>query len=179
MANYCLSLIMFRIEKIISGGQTGVDRGALEASLKQGFHTGGWCPPNRATEDDRIPDYLPLEETPDERSNNAPNVPRSLRTEWNVRDSDATLILIPKLEQKTDLGTEWTKTCCINMNKPFLICDPSDVDSLSKVMKWSEVVKPKVLNVAGPSEHTVPGIQKATKKMITELLSLKLTRTNE
>ena len=163
---------MISIKKIISGGQTGVDRGALETALEFGFDIGGWCPPHRVAEDGRIPDDLPLIETPTECSNKAPNVPRSQRTEWNVRDSDATLILQPNLENNTDLGTEWTKTCCIGMDKPFLIYDPFDLDSLSKVVKWLKVVQPKVLTVAGPSETAVPGIQEATKTLITALLSL-------
>lgn len=161
---------MIHIKKIISGGQTGVDRGSLEAALELGFEIGGWCPPGRAAEDGRIPDYMPLDETPDECSNKAPYVPRSLRTEWNVKDSDATLILEPKLENITDLGSEWTKECCISMNKPFLVSDPFDVNSLPEINKWLESVNPQVLNLAGPGENIVLGIQQVTKKMITQLL---------
>lgn len=159
--------------KIISGGQTGVDRGSLEAALELGFDIGGWCPPDRASEDGRIPDYLPLQETPTERSVNAPDVPRSLRTEWNVRDSDATLILNPKLKNKKDSGTEWTKKCCISMKKPLLICDPFDNNSISKVIKWLKFVNPKVLNIAGPGENMFPGIQQVTRRLVLELLLFK------
>ena len=82
--------------KIISGGQTGVDRAALKAAQDLGFPTGGWCPPGRLAEDGIIPDRFPLKETPDDRSKDAPHIPRSQRTEWNVRDSDATLLIIPR-----------------------------------------------------------------------------------
>ncbi len=73
------------LEKIISGGQTGVDRAALDAALQCGFPCGGWCPKGRRAEDGRIDDRYPLSETPKRRYQQ--------RTEWNVRDSDGTLIL--------------------------------------------------------------------------------------
>ncbi|MCY1719003.1 putative molybdenum carrier protein [Prolixibacteraceae bacterium Z1-6] len=166
---------MIPIKKIISGGQTGVDRGALEAAFEQALDMGGWCSPGREAEDGRIPDEFPLNETPNERSTHAPAIPRSLRTEWNVRDSDATLILLPYPEQKPDPGTEWTKTCCIKMNKPFLICDPFDANTVSEISKWLNKVKPGVLNIAGPSEKTAPGIQQTTKRILTEVLLLQIS----
>jgi len=87
--------------KIISGGQTGVDQAALITAQKIGLETGGWCPPGRVCESGTIPEYFPLKETPQERSPDAVDVPRSQRTEWNVRDSDATLIVRPKQDAKT------------------------------------------------------------------------------
>jgi hypothetical protein len=70
--------------KIVSGGQTGADQAALEWALKNGIPVGGWCPKGRITEDGTIPECFPLKET---RSGSYPR-----RTEWNVRDSDATVI---------------------------------------------------------------------------------------
>lgn len=73
------------LAQIISGGQTGVDRAGLDAALGLGIPCGGWCPRGRRALDGRIPDQYPLRET------EARNYNR--RTEWNIRDSDATLIL--------------------------------------------------------------------------------------
>ncbi len=155
---------MIQPKKIISGGQTGVDRGSLIAALKLEFSIGGWCPPNREAEDGLIPIHFPLNETPEERSKNAPNIPRSLRTEWNVRDADATLILTTN--EIEDLGTDWTKECCIKMNKPFIICNPFDSNSKETIDEWLSQIRPKTLNLAGPSEKTLPGIQEVTKTLI-------------
>ena len=74
------------LEKIVSGGQTGVDRAALDAALALGIPCAGWCPRGRRAEDGEIPRRYPLRETP------LPNYEQ--RTEWNVRDSDATLVLV-------------------------------------------------------------------------------------
>src|SRR6266404_7590609 len=84
---------MRRLKKIISGGQTGVDQGALRAAKECRLEIGGWCPPGRVRETGTIPPEFPLKETARERSADAPDVPRSQRTEWNVRDSDATLVI--------------------------------------------------------------------------------------
>src|SRR5438876_4889366 len=77
------STVMFT--NIVSGGQTGVDRAALDVALELGIPCGGWCPKGRRAEDGRIPLRYPLEET---TLNIYPQ-----RTEWNVRDSDGTLVL--------------------------------------------------------------------------------------
>ena len=71
--------------EIVSGGQTGVDRAALDAALALGMRCGGWCPAGRWAEDGPIDPRYPLRETP--------SGDPAQRTEWNVRDSDATLIL--------------------------------------------------------------------------------------
>ena len=80
---------------IVSGGQTGVDQAALRAAQALGLRGGGWCPPGRACESGTIPVQFEMIETPSERSALAPEVARSQRTEWNVRDADATLIVAP------------------------------------------------------------------------------------
>src|SRR2546430_17536769 len=85
---------MRRLTKVISGGQTGVDQAALRAARDCGLAIGGWCPPGRGCDSGVIPLEFPLQETERERSPDAPDVPRSQRTEWNVRDSDATLVIV-------------------------------------------------------------------------------------
>src|ERR1044072_8521121 len=95
--------------KVISGGQTGVDQAALRAAEACGLEIGGWCPPGPESEDGAIPKRYPLRETPVERSRDAPDVPRSLRTEWNVRDSDAVLVLKAPSAQPLDPGSAWAE----------------------------------------------------------------------
>jgi hypothetical protein len=143
--------------KIISGGQTGVDQAALDVALSLGIECGGWCPPGRLCESGIIPGKYPLVETPYERSEKAPGIPRSLRTEWNVRDSDATLILKP-CDAPHDIGTEWTIKCAEEYGKPILIIDPYRNNSPQQIIRWLKENHFKTLNIAGPSESNSPGI---------------------
>ncbi len=145
------------LTKVISGGQTGVDQAAQRAARACGLEIGGWCPPGRACDGGRVPDDLPLVETPEDRTPAAPDVPRSMRTEWNVRDSDATLVLRPP-RVADDPGTEWTLRCANRYGRPFLVCDPAEPDSGERITAWLDGLSIRVLNVAGPSEATQPGI---------------------
>src|SRR3954464_12747181 len=103
-----MSASMRTLIKVISGGQTGVDQAALRAASECGLEIGGWCPPGRVCETGVIPGEFPLRETERERSPDAQDVPRSQRTEWNVRDSDGTL-LIQSANVPGDEGTEWAQ----------------------------------------------------------------------
>jgi len=153
------------LEKIISGGQTGVDRAALDAALAAGVACGGWAPKGRTAEDGVIPDRYPLDECGQGGYDE--------RTRLNVRDSDATLILTngqnaAALEGGTGLTVEWAET----LSKPHLIVDlsqPSDPDGIADWLQGSGVF---VLNVAGPRESTSPGIGQAAFDFITTLLSV-------
>lgn len=131
---------------------------------------GGWCPPGRESESGWIPDDLPLRETPTERSADAPDVPRSLRTEWNVRDSDATLLLHPA-GAPTDPGTEWTMRAASRYGRPLLACDPAADDAAARIAAWIERVNPVTLNVAGPSEAAYPGIAAMTRQVLVAAFS--------
>jgi len=157
------------LQKIISGGQTGVDQSALDVAINIGIDCGGWCPPGRLCENGLIPPHYSLEETPSDRSNSAPDIPRSLRTEWNVRDADATLILLPK-GLGSDKGTEWTIECALQYQKQYLITDPFGKDTAIKIRSWLETIMVRVLNIAGPSENSYPGIGEQTRKLLTEAL---------
>jgi len=162
---------MADLRKVVSGGQTGVDRAALGAAQRAGLDIGGWCPPGRSCESGSIPDGLPLRETPAERSTDAPDVPRSMRTEWNVRDSDATLVLrVPDLD-RDDPGTEWTVRCAERYGRPLLECDPNDEHAAATIAAWLGAWSVRTLNVAGPSERTNPGIRDQAFSLLNDVFA--------
>ncbi len=100
------------LTKIISGGQTGVDRGALDAALELSFPCGGWCPAGRKAEDGAIPDRYPLEELP--------SADYVKRTRQNVTDSDGTIVI--SFGELTG-GTLKTVRFCERLKKPVLVVD--------------------------------------------------------
>ena len=136
--------------KIISGGQTGVDRAALDFAIRNGYEHGGWCPRDRRAEDGVIPSAYALHET-----NSSDYVER---TEQNVVDSDATLIVAR--EPELSGGTAFTKICVEKHGRPLLVVYERDGVSknamaLSKFIKRHKV---RALNVAGPRESQAPGL---------------------
>ena len=161
---------MSQIRKIISGGQTGVDQAALRAAIALGISIDGWCPPGFICEHGIIPKEFPLKETPLERSESAPGIPRSQRTEWNVRDSDGLLILTKSI-LTLDPGTNWARQCSVRYKKPYAIEDPSDPLSQIRSRAWIEANSIGGLNVAGPSEKTEPGIGQLVFIFLMQLLS--------
>ncbi len=131
---------------IVSGGQTGVDRAALDVAMAIGIGHGGWCPAGRLSEDGTVPSRYDLQES-DSRE-------YPVRTEQNVVDSDATLILC---EGRLKGGTLLTRRICVRLGKPFLVVR-IDRDDASDVRQWLAMEQPATLNVAGPRESTSPGI---------------------
>ena len=148
---------MQRLCKVISGGQTGVDQAALRAAKDYGLKIGGWCPPGRGSETGVIPSEFPLQETPDDCSSDAPDIPRSQRTEWNVRDSDGTLVMRWS-GCSASAGVAWTIECARRYQRPLLVCDLDDPDAKEKIEEWLPANAIATLNVAGPSETASPGV---------------------
>ena len=145
--------------KIISGGQTGVDRAALDVALELQIPCGGWCPQGRRAEDGPIPEHYPLQETPWD------GYPQ--RTEWNVRDSDGTLIITTK---EPDRGTKLTVELAEQKKKPHLVVNPLNEEDLELTRQWLKRHEIETLNVAGPRESSTPGIYEQACKFLRELL---------
>ncbi len=135
------------VDKIISGGQTGVDRAALEVAIAMDMPHGGWCPKGRKAEDGEIPAIYQLQETATTYCKQ--------RTAWNVRDSDGTLILT--LGEPTG-GTATTIKLANTHGKPCLVIDLLTTSSQETVRLWITDNGISVLNVAGPRERGCPGI---------------------
>jgi hypothetical protein len=130
--------------KIISGGQTGVDRAALDVALKNGIEAGGSCPTGRRDEFGRIPDSYPLKELE--------NGGFTERTLQNIKDSDGTVIIYAG---KLSGGTEQTVRFCIDQRRPCKLIDASNI-SIEKarqlIADFVRANKIGVLNVAGPRQ---------------------------
>ncbi len=154
------------LSRVISGGQTGVDQAALRAALACGVARGGWCPPGRESEAGPIAADMPLTETPQDRSPDAPDVARSLRTEWNVRDSDATLVLRPASVARADPGTEWALRCAARLGRAVLVCDPQDPEAAVRIAGWIRAHRVRRLNVGGPAESASPGIGALAERVL-------------
>ena len=162
---------MATVGKIISGGQTGADRGALEAALKAGFAYGGLVPKGRLAEDGRVPAKFKCMEEADTED-------YRFRTRWNAEHSDATLILT--FSDRLEGGTHRTHQYCLNARKPVFVDNPSaptkDGNRLA-VFKWLEKIheknggKPIVLNVAGPRESKESGLAAAVEKYVARLIA--------
>ena len=144
---------------IVSGGQTGVDRAALDAATELGIATGGWCPRGRLAEDGPIENRYTLRETPSSEYGE--------RTAWNVRDSDATLILV---RDAPTGGTAYTIAVAEEERKPVLIVRVGDKQAAVKIRRWLRAQSPAVLNVAGPRESTSPGIYPEARRILVEAL---------
>jgi len=157
---------------IISGGQTGADRAALDVALELGVPCGGYCPQGRRAEDGRIPERYPLTELP------SPDY--ADRTRKNVAASSATLILHGG---EVSGGTQLTRAVCQELGKPIRTVDlttasPGDVSDVADWVVREVLPRGGVLNVAGPRESESPGIgARAAAFLRIVVLQGKLART--
>lgn len=147
------------IAKLISGGQTGVDRAALDVAAELGIATGGWIPLGRLAEDGRVPEcYSTLVECASEDP--------AVRTRLNVRDSAATLLVtLGRIRG----GTALTFECAAELERPLLHCDlleSSTEGAARDVADWLLELKPAVLNVAGPRASEEPQVYEASHRLL-------------
>lgn len=150
------------LARIISGGQTGVDRGALDAALEAGFPCGGWAPEGRAAEDGRIHARYPLQELA--------GAGYEERTLQNVLDSDGTAILH---SGTLEGGTRQTMINCVEHGKPFELVDAARSgprEAASRISAFIERHRLSVLNVAGPRASKWPEGYRYTHSTIRHLL---------
>ncbi len=146
------------IKKIVSGGQTGADRAALDFAIKHHIEHGGWVPKYRAAEDGRIPDIYQLQEMP--------TYSYSRRTEQNAIESDGTVIIS---HGKPTGGSSFAVRMAKKHGRPWLHLDMErlSVDKAGwRLQKWIEECAISVLNVAGPRRSTDPSIYDVTIELL-------------
>jgi len=147
---------------IISGGQTGVDRGALDAALELGIACKGWCPEGRTAEDGQIPERYPLLELT--------GAGYYERTRKNVQDSDGTLILH---RGPLSGGTQLTLDSSRDLGKPLLVLDAAGVSAEEGAARAGAFIADRGihrLNVAGPRESHWPGARAYAHALIRALI---------
>lgn len=153
--------------KVISGGQTGADQAGLKAAKACGLETGGWLPKGCVTLDGPRPDLLAeygMQEFP------TPGYPA--RTEANVRDSDGTLRFAKTF---SSAGEKCTLRAINWFNRPHFDININKPKSKEEVLSWIKKHDIKVLNIAGNSEQTAPGIGDFVLHFLTEIFSVGLT----
>lgn len=158
------------IAEIRSGGQTGVDRAALDAAMAHGIPHAGWIPRRRRAEDGPIPArYTGLRETGDDAY--------ATRTTWNVRDADATLVLTLGAPAG---GTLLTVETAVRFGKPHLVVDLETTDpdrAAAVIWAWlAGLPQPLRLNIAGPRASDAPGVYGRTRALLDRLLGPPDTR---
>lgn len=151
--------------KIISGGQTGSDRAALEWALANGVPHGGWCPADRKAEDGHIPQQFQLTET---RA-----ATYAVRTRWNVRDSDGTVIC--SMNGRLKGGSVLTVETAERQGKPMLHLMVTEgankcARRLDEFIKHNSIA---ILNIAGPRVSEEPGIGDFVKAVLSQARSFR------
>jgi Circularly permutated YpsA SLOG family len=159
-----------RLKTIVSGGQTGVDRAALDVAIKLGLEYGGWCPKGRLDETGTIPrQYAELKEINGDFSNDQENY--NARTVQNIIDSDATLIVVPiwPLPENIKDGTILTIEEITRQNKPYYILSLDNQD-LSECVNWFNSHEIETINIAGPRESSSPRIYNRAAYLLETLI---------
>lgn len=149
--------------RVVTGGQTGVDRAGLDSALDGGIPCGGWCPAGRAAEDGPIPAHYPLTETPEPDP--------AFRTRRNVADADGTLVIVLRYPDK---GTRAAIAAARRLGRPCLTVDLSEIDdaaACAQVSGWIAREHIRILNIAGPRESSAPGIYAHARTFLTRLFA--------
>jgi Circularly permutated YpsA SLOG family len=147
------------VSKIISGGQTGVDRAALDVALELGLECGGWCPKGRRAEDGPIPESYPLQETDSDQY--------PPRTTMNVREADGTLIIT---RGEPDRGTGLTLQLAKRYRKPYFVVDLDQAIKPTDVRRWLRSARILILNIAGPRESSIQGVYSQAIQFLRKVL---------
>lgn len=158
-----LTACTFRLQKIISGGQTGADLGGLVAARRLGIATGGTAPKGFRTEKgpqvDALTSYGLVEH---------PSANYQARTRQNVQDADATLIIATAPDSD---GTRLTMKFCDQYQKPYLVVHPDSDDAANVIQDFLSRVRPSILNIAGNRESLSPGLERKTANILEIALS--------
>ena len=144
---------------IISGGQSGVDRAALDFAITYGISCGGFCPKGRLAEDGVIHIKYPLQET-----NSSLYEERTVK---NVDISDALLLI---LDDELDVGSELALSTARKLSKPVLIINLKSPRPIKEIKFWINKNMPCRINFAGPRESNSPGIYDNTYAYLEELI---------
>ena len=149
------------LAKIVSGGQTGADRAGLDWAIRHGLPHGGWCPLGRRAEDGPIPAGYQLDEAPSEAY--------VVRTKWNVRDSDGTVIFT--LGADLSGGSKLTWDFTRELRKPCLHLSKATTSGPGlELRRFLEDHFIQVLNVAGPRDSTEKGIRAYVAEVLSDAL---------
>ncbi len=161
--------------KLLSGGQFGVDRAVLDVALARGLPYGGWCPNGGWAEDcptppGILPKYPHLKETP--------LADPAQRTQWNVRDADACLILVDAGGVEVSAGTMLADDLAHRYRKSLLVVDLRAPDIIERAAPWLRAQRTAfgagfMLAIGGPRESEAPGIYKRASRFIGALLDAK------
>ena len=155
-------------KKIISGGQTGADRAALDFAIRHKIPHGGWVPKGRLAEDGILPKKYRLIEMP--------SASYQKRTEMNVIGSDGTIIFS---HARLTGGSAYTRTMAKRHNKPYLHIDLNDTDIFHAallMLEWIDEQEIKTLNVAGPRASKDPKIYEKVTDVLEDMLILELKK---
>ena len=160
--------------KLLSGGQSGVDRAVLDVAMERGIDYGGWCPKDGWAEDLPKPPgllakYPKLKETP------LPDPAQ--RTEWNVRDADACMIAIEASGFAVSKGTALAQELAHRDRKPLIVVDLGEAEAVAHAALWLRVLRRRLgadlaLAVGGPRESEAPGIYGRATTFISALLDM-------
>jgi len=160
--------------KLICGGQSGVDRAVLDAAIARGIGYGGWCPKGGWAEDFPVPPGL-LAKYPS--LNETPLGDPAQRTQWNIRDADACMIVVAAGGWAVSKGTALARELAERYGKPLVVAALGDDDSLPGAARWLRAQRARfgdrlVLAIGGPRESEAPGIYKRATAFIHALMDL-------